>query len=341
MAAERDNPAAGDAIAGDRGSGEDGGSATPSVSASTNEVASFEGRDIVSIRDFNRAEIDHVLDAARRIENETGEILHGKVLATLFFEPSTRTKLSFESAMVGLGGKYIGFGEASSTSSSKGESLADTIRVVEGYCDLMVVRHSVEGAARLAAEVSAKPVINGGDGANQHPTQTFLDLYTISKIHGQIEGKTIGFIGDLKYGRTVHSLVEALSHYSCRMFFIAPESLEMPRGMIEDLEEKGIEFRLASDLSEVVGELDVLYVTRIQKERFPDPLEYARIKDSYQLDRDILHKAKPSIRIMHPLPRVNEIGADLDSAEQSVYFEQAHNGVIVRKALLALVLGRL
>lgn len=302
---------------------------------------SFEARDILSIRDFDREEIDHVLDAAHRVEKNSVKLLEGKVLGTLFFEPSTRTKLSFESAMVGLGGTYIGFGEAGSTSTSKGESLADTIRVVEGYCDVMVIRHSVEGAARLAAEVSQKPVINGGDGSNQHPTQTFLDLYTIRKTKGTIEGLTIGFIGDLKYGRTVHSLVEALSLYDCRLKFIAPESLELPSGVVEDLEEKEIDFEQTTELRDVAGDLDVLYVTRIQKERFPDPIEYERIKDSYQLDETLLTTTKSSIRIMHPLPRVKEIGTGLDSAEQSVYFQQAHNGVVVRKALLGLVLGRL
>ncbi len=304
-------------------------------------VPPFESRDIISIRDFQRDEIDYVLDAATRIENERADLLEGRVLATLFFEPSTRTKLSFESAMVGLGGKYIGFGEPGSTSTSKGESLADTIRVVEGYCDVMVVRHSIEGAARLAAEVSSKPVINGGDGANQHPTQTFLDLYTIQKTKRRIEGQTIGFVGDLKYGRTVHSLVEALAHYDCRLLFVAPASLEMPSGVIEELTEKGIEFRQVSDLREVAGELDVLYMTRIQKERFPDPVEYERIKNSYQLDETILTFTKPTVRIMHPLPRVKEIGTGLDSVEQAVYFDQAHNGVVVRKALLCLVLGRM
>ena len=303
---------------------------------------SFVGRDIISIRDFSEEDITHVLEAAKTIEEGNDDsLLDGKVLATLFFEPSTRTKLSFESAMVGLGGKYIGFGEAGETSTAKGETLADTIRVVEGYCDVMFVRHSVEGAARLAAECSEKPIINGGDGSNQHPTQTFLDLYTIRKTRGTLRGQTIGFVGDLKYGRTVHSLVEALTHFSTRMHFIAPDSLKMPSGLIEELEEKKVEFHQTEDLREVAGELDVLYVTRIQKERFPDPLEYERIKNVYQLDSSLLQITKPDIRIMHPLPRVREIGADLDQHPQSVYFQQAHNGVIVRKALLSLVLGRM
>jgi len=305
------------------------------------DPADFRGRDVISIRDFSREEIDLVLEASTRVESETRELLQGKVLGTLFFEPSTRTKLSFESAMVGLGGKYIGFGESSSTSTAKGESLADTIRVVEGYCDVMVVRHSIEGAARLAAEVSRKPIINGGDGANQHPTQTFLDLYTIQKTKGRIEGLTIGFVGDMKYGRTVHSLVDALSLFGCRLVFISPETLRLPNGVTEELGERGIDFDQTEDWRSAVADLDVLYVTRIQKERFPDPLEYERIKNSYQLDRGLLRLTKPTIRIMHPLPRVLEIGADLDLCEQSVYFQQAHNGVIVRKAILCLVLGKM
>lgn len=305
------------------------------------EVQSFEGRDIISIRDFSRDDILHILEVAQRLERESRNLLEGKVLATLFFEPSTRTKLSFESAMVGLGGKFIGFGESGTTSTAKGESLADTIRVVEGYADVLVIRHSLEGAARLASEVCAKPVINGGDGSNQHPTQTFLDLYTIRKAKERLENLDIGFIGDLKYGRTVHSLVEALSHFDCKLTFIAPPSLQMPEGILEDLREEGIAIEQTEDISTVARELDVLYVTRIQRERFPDPLEYERIKNVYRLDRSLLEITKPSIRILHPLPRVKEIGVDLDECEQSVYFQQAHNGVVVRKALLCLVLGRI
>jgi aspartate carbamoyltransferase catalytic subunit len=301
----------------------------------------FEGRDIISIRDFSRDELLTILETATRMERESSSLLEGKILATLFFEPSTRTKLSFESAMVGLGGKYIGFGESGSTSTSKGESLADTVRVVEGYCDAIVIRHSLEGAARLAAEVCRKPVINGGDGSNQHPTQTFLDLYTIRKTKGTLENLDIGFIGDLKYGRTVHSLVEALSHFDCKLTFIAPPSLQMPETLVEDAREKGMEIEQTEDIAPVAKKLDVLYVTRIQKERFPDLLEYERIKNVYRLDRSLLRMTKPSIRILHPLPRVREIGIDLDDCEQSVYFQQSHNGVVVRKALLSLVLGRI
>ena len=302
--------------------------------------SSFFGRDIISIRDFGRDDILYILDAASRIEGESRDLLKGSVLATLFFEPSTRTKLSFESAMVGLGGTYIGFGEPASTSTSKGESLADTIRVVEGYCDVIVIRHPVEGAARLAAEVSSRPVINGGDGANQHPTQTFLDLYTIQKTKGNLVRQTIGFLGDLKYGRTVHSLVEALTHFDCKLVFIAPPLLQMPSHLTDELRERQVEFVEVQELHDVAADLDVLYVTRIQKERFPDPVEYERMKDLYRLDRSLLSSTKAALKIMHPLPRVREIGIDLDEVEQSVYFKQAHYGVVVRKALLGLVLGR-
>jgi aspartate carbamoyltransferase catalytic subunit len=301
---------------------------------------SFKNRDIISIKDFSRAELIKVLEVARRFERSSKPILNGKILSTLFFEPSTRTRLSFESAMTGLGGQVIGFAEPGATSAKKGETLYDTIRVVEGYCDVIVMRHPVEGSARLAAETTSKPVINGGDGANQHPTQTLLDLYTIKKVKNRIDGLNIGFIGDLRFGRTIHSLAEALAKFKCNLFFIAPDILKMPEDILSDLDDAGVNYVEEEDLLKVSKDLDVLYATRIQKERFPDPLEYEKVKDAYVLDRSLLKNAKKNIKVMHPLPRVNEIHPSLDSTNAAVYFEQSHNGVIVRKALLSLVLGK-
>lgn len=300
----------------------------------------FKNRDIISIRDFSKDELIYILEVAKRFERFNKPILNSKILATLFFEPSTRTRLSFESAMVGLGGKVLGFAEAGVSSAAKGESLHDSIKVIEGYCDVIVMRHPIEGAARVAAESTIRPVINGGDGANQHPTQTLLDLYTIKKEKGKISGLNIGFIGDLKYGRTVHSLTDALSKFNCNLFFVSPDSLKMPKDLLEELDENGTKYIETDDLNSVSGDIDVLYATRIQKERFPDPLEYERVKHSYVLGKDMLKSMKSDIKIMHPLPRVNEISTNLDEYQQAVYFKQAHNGVIVRKALLSLVLGK-
>ncbi len=303
-------------------------------------MQSFKGRDIISMRDFSRDEIIHILDASRKFEANRKPVLKGKVLSTLFFEPSTRTKMSFESAMVELGGSVIGFADPKSTSAAKGESLYDAIKVIEGYCDAIVIRHPVEGSARLAAESTCIPVINGGDGANQHPTQTLLDLYTIKREKGRIDGLNIGFIGDLKYGRTVHSLVEALSKFKCRLFFASHDSLRMPPDIINELNEKGVVFTETDDINKVCGSLDVLYATRIQRERFPDQMEYERVKNSYHINKKLLSKMKKDVRVLHPLPRVNEISAEIDELSQAVYFRQAHNGVAVRKALIALVLGK-
>lgn len=303
-------------------------------------MPSFRNRDIISIRDFSRNELIYILKVARKFESCRKPLLKGKVIATLFFEPSTRTKLSFESAMVELGGSVIGFADAKVSSSAKGETLRDAIKVVEGYCDAIVMRHPVEGAARLAAESTKLPVVNGGDGANQHPTQTLLDLYTIKKEKGKIDGLNVGFIGDLKYGRTVHSLVEALSNFKCNLFFISHPSLKMPDSILDELDEKDITYTETDNIDMVSRYLDVLYATRIQKERFPDQLEYERVKNSYVLDKNLLAKSRKDLKIMHPLPRVNEISTALDELGQAVYFRQAHNGVTVRKALLALVLGK-
>ncbi|MBI2133110.1 aspartate carbamoyltransferase [Candidatus Woesearchaeota archaeon] len=303
----------------------------------------FKNRDIISIRDFSKAELLHVLDVAADIErNGTGsfsQLLKGKILASLFFEPSTRTRLSFEASMHRLGGSVIGFSEPETTSIVKGETAHDTIRIVDGYCDIMVMRHPESGSATKAAEAAKNPVINAGDGANEHPTQTFVDLYTIRKTKGSLERLSIGFLGDLKYGRTVHSLSHALSHFSPDLYFISPESLALPDRLIRELESSRIKIVEEENLSRVSRQLDILYVTRIQKERFLDEGEYAKVKGFYKLDKEFLKSAKPDLKILHPLPRVDEINPRLDSEKQSIYFEQAHNGIPVRMALLGLVLG--
>ena len=242
------------------------------------DLAKFEGQDVISIRDFCADEIMAILEYARMFENLRKPILLGHILATLFYEPSTRTKLSFESAMMSLGGSVLGFSEASASSASKGESVYDTAKMIDGYADALVIRHPLEGAARRAAEAARIPVINGGDGANQHPTQTFLDLYTILMNKGTLSGLKIGFVGDLKYGRTVHSLAEALIHFDSKMYFVAPDMLRMPDHILTHLDEANIPYRESEDLFEFSKELDVLYVTRIQRERFPDPLDYEKVK---------------------------------------------------------------
>ncbi|ASJ00013.1 aspartate carbamoyltransferase [Thermococcus gorgonarius] len=304
----------------------------------------WKGRDVISIRDFSKEDIEFVLNVAERLEEELKEkgsldYARGKILATLFFEPSTRTRLSFESAMHRLGGSVIGFSSASSTSVKKGESLADTIKTVEQYSDVIVIRHPMEGAARLAAEVAEIPVINAGDGSNQHPTQTLLDLYTIKHTFGKIDGLTIGLLGDLKYGRTVHSLAEALAFYDVELYLISPELLRMPKHIVDELREKGVKVHETTDLEGTIPELDVLYVTRIQRERFPDEEEYLKVKGSYQVNLSILKNAKESLKIMHPLPRVDEIHPEVDKSERALYFRQVFSGVPVRMALLGLTLG--
>jgi aspartate carbamoyltransferase catalytic subunit len=302
----------------------------------------FQNRDIISIKDFTKDEILHVLKTAKKLESKPEHsLMRGRVMASLFFEPSTRTRLSFESAMTRLGGEVIGFSEPGNTSLKKGETLWDTIKMAEKYADVIVMRHPVEGAARLASEASDVPIINGGDGANQHPTQTLLDLYTIQKTKGKIDGLNIGFLGDLKYGRTVHSLATALAHFNVTLYFISSEALKMPDSYLEELQRKKIKYHEEADLMKVIGKLDVLYATRIQKERFPDPLEYKKYAGVYKLDKSIIPHIKPSLKIMHPLPRVDEIHPELDDTPHALYFEQAGNGIPVRQALLALVTGRI
>jgi aspartate carbamoyltransferase catalytic subunit len=302
-------------------------------------VDRFRGRDILSTRDFSREEMLFVLDAARRFEGETRPLLEGKVLATLFFEPSTRTRLSFESAMKRLGGATIGFADPGVSSAAKGETLHDTVRVVEGYCDAIVLRHPREGAARVAAEATRLPVLNGGDGSNQHPTQTFIDLFTIREAHGTVEGLNIGFLGDLKYGRAAHALVAAAAALGNHLTLVSPVELRLPPSLLEEVRDLGAKWTQTADLEAAVKDLDVLYVTRIQQERFPDPLEYERVRNAYRLDRPTLEAGRKGLCVLHPLPRVREIDPEVDSMEGALYFRQAHNGVTVRKALLALLLG--
>ncbi len=307
-------------------------------------MSGFRGRDILSIRDLSRADVETVLKAARKmvpyaLGKKVANSLQGKILATLFFEPSTRTRLSFESAMTRLGGRAVGFTGVEGTSVAKGETLADTIRMVEAYSDAIVLRHPQEGAARLAAEFSEKPVINAGDGAGQHPTQTLLDLYTIWDEKGSIEGQHVVLVGDLKYGRTVHSLAYALADLGATLAFVSPPTLEMPREIIEHVKERGLSFKMAHHLEDVIREADVLYVTRIQKERFPDPQEYEKVAGSYRVDGDLLRESKRDLIIMHPLPRTTEIAAEVDRTKHAVYFKQAFNGVPVRMALLDMILG--
>ena len=295
----------------------------------------------MSIEDFSREEINYILNISHDMEPlaaKGSDMLKGKILANLFFEPSTRTRLSFEAAMLKLGGSTIGFAEAEIASVKKGENLADTIRTVENYADIIALRHPLEGAAKLAAEFSKVPIINGGSGAEEHPTQALLDLYTMQKEKGKIDGLKIALVGDLRYGRTVHSLAYALSLYNVELHLISPESLRMRREVLRTIQNK-IPVTEDSNLEKVIPQIDVLYVTRIQKERFPDPAEYAKVKGVYKIDLKTLSSAKKDLIILHPLPRVDEIAAEVDNTSQARYFQQVWNGVVVRMALLALVLG--
>jgi len=300
----------------------------------------FINKNIISIRDLNKEELEFILLKSKMIKDgKYKNSLDGKVLANLFFEPSTRTRLSFESAMVSLGGKYFGFANQISSSVQKGETLKDTIKTVTGYCDVIVIRHPLEGSARAACECSIVPVINAGDGSNQHPTQALLDLYTIKEQFNKIDGLNIGLLGDLKYGRTVHSLSMALSHYDIKIYLISPRLLQMPDHLKNFLNDRGVIFMETENLEEVAGKLDILYVTRIQKERFGDPEEYEKVAGFYKITPDTLNIMNKHTRIMHPLPRVDEIDVSVDKTENAIYFKQAHNGIPVRQALLGLVTG--
>lgn len=301
---------------------------------------------LVTAGQLSRADVERVLDRAAEFDAALaaggGDALPARypetVLALCFYEPSTRTKMSFETAMKRLGGQTVEMGGVDASSVSKGESLADTVRVIEGYADGLVLRHPREGAARMAAEFVDAPVINAGDGAGQHPTQTLLDLYSIREAAG-LDNLTIGIIGDLKYGRTVHSLATALTEFDARMHFVSPESLRLPRSVRFDLHEAGAELREHTELDEVLSELDVLYVTRIQRERFPDADEYRKVAGEFRIDAGTLEVADDDLTVMHPLPRVDEIAAEIDDTDYANYFEQAHNGVPVRMALLDLLLS--
>ncbi|UCD40398.1 MAG: aspartate carbamoyltransferase [Candidatus Bathyarchaeota archaeon] len=301
----------------------------------------FKGRDIISIKDLAREEIDYILETTRAMEpvaKSGSDILRGKMLATLFFEPSTRTRLSFESAMHKLGGSAIGFAEAEVASVKKGENLADTVRVVEKYADIIALRHPLEGAARLAAEFAEVPIINAGSGAEEHPTQALLDLYTIWNELGEIDGLDIALVGDLRYGRTVHSLAYALSLCDVKLHLVSPESLRMRREVLDTIKDR-IKVTEKRTIEEILPRLDVLYITRIQKERFPDAAEYAKVRGSYQVDLNLLEKAKEDMIILHPLPRIDEIAAEVDNTSHARYFQQVWNGIVTRMTLLALILG--
>jgi aspartate carbamoyltransferase catalytic subunit len=300
----------------------------------------FQGRDIISIEDFSLEEINHILDVSRSMEPlalKGSEMLKGKILATLFFEPSTRTRLSFEAAMLKLGGSNIGL-DAEIASIKKGENLADTVRTIEHYADAIALRHSLEGAAKLAAEFSKVPIINAGTGAEEHPTQAFIDLYTMRKEKGKIDGLKIALMGDLRYGRTVHSLAYALALYNIELYLVSPESLRMRKDVLQTIKTK-ISVMEDANLETIMPQIDVLYVTRIQRERFPDAAEYAKVKGAYKIDLKTLENAKKNMIILHPLPRVDEIAPEVDNSPQACYFSQVGNGVVVRMALLALVLG--
>ncbi len=305
---------------------------------------SLKGRHLIDPNDFSIQELGEVFYLADRMVEDRdafSSICKGKILGTLFYEPSTRTRLSFESAMLRMGGTVLGFSDAATSSVSKGESIADTIRVLSSYADILVMRHPKEGAPKLASEYALSPVINGGDGGHQHPTQTLTDLLTIRQYKGTLENQTIAFCGDLKFGRTVHSLISAMSRYKgSRFVLISPHELKLPEHLKSSIAEKyGIDMLETENLEEAIGQVDVLYMTRIQKERFFNEADYMRLKDSYILNRSKLKNAKEDMLVMHPLPRVNEISYDVDDDKRAVYFKQAEYGIYVRMALMALLMG--
>jgi aspartate carbamoyltransferase catalytic subunit len=296
-------------------------------------------KSLISIHDFSKDEMLYVLQRAAEFEkNPVQTLFADKVVASIFFEPSTRTRLSFETAANRLGARVVGFSDAKNTSVSKGETLKDTITMVAHYVDLIVMRHPLEGSARYASEIAPVPVINAGDGANQHPSQTLLDLYSIQKTQGHLDNIRITMVGDLKYGRTVHSLLQALSLFNAHFKFIAPTELQMPAEYKNYLRSKGLAFEESDDLLHHIDDADILYMTRVQRERFQDPIEYEKVKDIYSLRKAMLTTAKPNMKILHPLPRVNEINADVDDTPYAYYFEQARNGVFTRMAIMAYLL---
>lgn len=300
----------------------------------------MKNKSLVSIEDYNKKEYLKILDLAAEFEkNPISNILKNKVIATLFFEPSTRTRLSFESAINKLGGRVIGFSDSNSSSVTKGETLYDTIKIVSNYCDLIVMRHPLEGSARFASEITNVPIINAGDGANQHPTQTLLDLYSIQKTQDTLENLNIFMVGDLKYGRTVHSLLMAMSKFKTTFNFISPDELKMPEEYKIYLNNLGLKYYEHKDFTDIISRADIIYMTRVQKERFSDPIEYERTKNAYVLKNEMLELTKSNAKVLHPLPRVNEIDQDVDSNEKAYYFTQALNGVFIRQAIIATILG--
>ncbi len=300
----------------------------------------MKNKSLVSINDFSRDEHIRILDLAEAFEKcPRQRILEDFVVATLFFEPSTRTRLSFESAATRLGARIIGFSDSSSSSVQKGESLRDTILTVGNYSDIIVMRHPREGSARYASEMAQVPIINAGDGANQHPTQTLLDLYSIRKTQGRLDNLHVAFVGDLKYGRTVHSLVMALCNFNTSFHLVSPLELKLPSSVKMHIKNNSLEYHQYTDLQEVIPKVDILYMTRIQKERFSDPIEYEKVKNSYVLRNRMLEEGRSNLKILHPLPRVNEITTDVDDNPKAYYFTQALNGVFIRQALLASILG--
>lgn len=296
---------------------------------------------LVSITDYSKEDILRLIELAKKFdENPNRRLLQGMVCATLFFEPSTRTRLSFETAVNRLGGRIIGFSDAATTSSSKGETLKDTITMVNNYADLIIMRHHLEGAARYASEISATPIINAGDGANQHPTQTMLDIYSIYKTQGTLENLTITMVGDLKYGRTVHSLIEGMSHFKPKFIFIAPEELALPKSYLDFCDAHNIPHEEYTDFSaSEINRTDILYMTRVQRERFTDLMEYERVKNVYILRNKMLAGSRDNLRVLHPLPRVYEIQQDVDDNPKAYYFEQAKNGMFMREAIICDILG--
>jgi len=303
----------------------------------------FFGKNIISVRDLDKQKLELIFDATNKIidmgHDKRREIARGKTLGYLFFEPSTRTRLSFESAMALLGGTSVGIADATSSSIHKGETLGDTVKVISSYCDVLVLRHSLDGSSRFATEISDKPVINAGSGTEEHPTQTIQDLFTIKKEKKKIDGLKIGIVGDLKYGRTVYSLLYGLRNYDVDIHLISPESLRIRSDSTYDIK-KELSYTESSSIDEYIDDLDVLYVTRIQKERFPDEEEYAKVKGSYVIGSDMVKKMKDDAIILHPLPRIDEISADVDNTKQAKYFEQAEYGKYTRAALLGLILNK-
>jgi aspartate carbamoyltransferase catalytic subunit len=300
----------------------------------------MKNKSLVSITDYSKDDYLKILDKASEYEkNSYQNLLNGRVIATLFFEPSTRTRLSFESAINRLGGSVIGFNDVISSSVSKGETLYDTIRVVSNYSELIVMRHPLDGSARFASEITSIPIINAGDGANQHPTQTLLDLYSIRKTQGKLDNLKIFMVGDLKYGRTVHSLLMALSEFNATFYFISPDELKMPDEYKMYLDRIGLKYFETKEFNDNIKEADIIYMTRVQKERFSDPIEYERTKNTYVLKNDMLEGTKDNMRVLHPLPRVNEINIDVDENPKAYYFQQTENGVYVRQAIISLIMG--